>query len=124
MKKGYGIVLLILVILLAVYNIIVYDLQLPKTISFYSTYVFTTLAILIQIGIVYFAFKTDNNKSKSIFLGLPTAYVGGIHLFLQLVWSAVVMTSANVATSPAIVVSVILLVLCLISVITTSVSKT
>ena len=122
MKKGYGKILLILVILFAVYSIIVNNLKLERTISFCTTYVMTALAILIQIGIVYLAFKA-NDGNRSIYLQLPTVYVGGFHLFLQLAWSSIIMAGVAISTLLALEVSVGLLALCLISVIITSIAR-
>ena len=122
MKKGYCVILVTLGILLAVYNVIVFVLPIPKTPAFWAAYVFTTVAILLQIGISFIAFKNDN-KLKSIFLGLPTANVGGIYLFLQLIWGAIVMAAVVIPVYVAVVVSVILLGWCLVSVIMTSVSR-
>lgn len=122
MKKGYSVVLATLGILLAVYNVIVFVLPIPRTAAFWVAYLFTTLAILLQIGISYIAFKNDN-QLKSIFLGLPTANVGGIYLFLQLVWGAIVMVLPVITPAIAVVVSVVLLGWCLTSVIMTAVSR-
>ena len=122
MKKGYSLVLAILAIVLAVYNVIVFVLPIPKTPSFWAAYIFTTVAILLQIGIDYVAFKNDM-KLKSIFLGLPTANVGGIYLFLQLIWGAIVMAVVVIPVYIAVIVSVVLLGWCLVSVIMTSVSR-
>lgn len=122
MKKGYSVILVTLGILLAAYNVIVFVLPIPKTASFWAAYIFTTVAILLQIGISYIAFKNDN-KLKSIFLGLPTANVGGIYLFLQLVWGAIVMAVSFITPAVEVVVSVVLLGWCLTSVIMTSVSR-
>lgn len=120
MKKGSGTILLILVILFAAYSIIVNNLELERTTSFCTTYVFAALAILIQIGIVYLAFKA-NNETRSIFLGLPTVYVGGFHLFLQLSWSSLIMAGINIPVLLVLAVSVGFLALCLIGVIIVSV---
>lgn len=122
MKKGYSVVLATLGILFAVYNVIVFVLPIPRTAAFWVAYLFTTLAILLQIGISYIAFK-NNNQLKSIFLGLPTANVGGIYLFLQLVWGAIVMVLPVITPAIAVVVSVVLLGWCLTSVIMTAVSR-
>lgn len=122
MKKGYGKILLILVILFAAYSIIVNNLKLERTTSFCTTYVMTALAILIQIGIVYLAFKA-NDGTRSIYLQLPAIYVGGFHLFLQLAWSSVIMAGVSISTLLALEVSVGLLALCLISVIVTSIAR-
>lgn len=122
MKKGYSVVLATLGILFAVYNVIVFVLPIPRTAAFWVAYLFTTLAILLQVGVSYIAFKNDN-QLKSIFLGLPTAHVGGIYLFLQLVWGAIVMVLPVITPAIAVVVSVVLLGWCLTSVIMTSVSR-
>lgn len=122
MKKHYGKILLILVILLAVYSVIVNNLNLERTTSFCTTYVMTALAILIQIGIVYLVFKTKAG-TRYIYLQLPTVYVGGFHLFLQLVWSSIIMAGVTISTLLVLEVSVGLLALCLISVIITSIAR-
>lgn len=122
MKKGYGKILLILVILFAAYSIIVNNLNTERTTSFCTTYVITALAILIQIGIVYLAFKS-NDRTRNIYLQLPTVYVGGFHLFLQLVWSSIILSGVTISTLLVLEVSVGLLALCLISVVIASIAR-
>lgn len=122
MKKGYGIALLILGIILVVYNVIVFVLPIPKTPDFWVAYVFSTVAILLQVGIDYVAFKNDN-RLKSIFLGLPIANIGSIYLALQLVWGAILMAVPIIPTGIAVVISVVLLGWCLVSVIMTSTAR-
>ena len=122
MKKGYGIILVILIFLFAAYSIIVNNLNTERTTSFCTTYVITALAILIQIGIVYLAFKS-NDRTRNIYLQLPTVYVGGFHLFLQLVWSSIILSGVTISTLLVLEVSVGLLALCLISVVIASIAR-
>lgn len=122
MKNKFGLALALLAIVLVVYNVIVFVLPIPRTPSFWVAYVFTMIAILLQVAIDYVAARNDWSL-KSIFLSLPTANVGAIYLTLQIIWCAVVMALSMIPIYWAVVVSVVLLGWCLVSVFLTTTAR-
>lgn len=108
MKKNKGMAYAVLAIAFVLFNVIAFAVPTAKTATFWTAYVFTTIAFAMQIAIWKFAFKgTDTLKSK--FLGIPLITVGITYLIIQIVAFAVFMALPLTASWIAIVVCTLIL---------------
>ena len=90
MKKNVIRWWVVLVIVLAVYNVLAFALPFPKTAVFAVSYLFSMIAILAQIYVIRTAFyRGEGVKSK--FYGFPIARLGVIYLVVHLVAGLVFM---------------------------------
>ena len=90
MKKNKLMSYLALGIVFALFNVIAFVIPTEKTATFWTAYVFTVVAFLLQLLVWKVAFgKKDTLKSK--FLGIPVIYVGATYLIVQLIVFAVFM---------------------------------
>ena len=90
MKKNKLMSYLALGIVFALFNVIAFVIPTNKTATFWTAYIFTVVAFLLQILVWKIAFgKKDTLKSK--FLGIPVIYVGTSYLIVQLVVFAIFM---------------------------------
>ena len=90
MKKNNLMSYLALGIVFALFNVIAFVIPTDKTATFWTAYVFTVLAFLLQLLVWKVAFgKKDTLKSK--FLGIPVINVGAAYLSLQLIVFAIFM---------------------------------
>ena len=90
MKKNNLMSYLALGIVFALFNVIAFVIPTSKTATFWTAYVFTVFAFLLQLLVIKVAFgKKDSLKSK--FLGIPIIYVGAIYLIVQLIVFAIFM---------------------------------
>ena len=89
-KKNDIRTLIVLGIVWVAYSVVVFALPFPMNAVFWLSYIFTTLAIAVQIYVLYSAFrKGDELRSK--FYGFPIAKIGFIYLAVQLVSSLIFM---------------------------------
>ncbi len=72
-----------LVIVLVVYNVIVFAIPFPKTSVFFLSWAFTLASFGAQIYVIYTAFY-QGEGIKSKFYGWPIARIGVCYLALQL----------------------------------------
>lgn len=90
MKKDKLMSYLALGMVFALFNVISFVSPTEKTATFWTAYIFTVVAFLLQILVWKVAFgKKDTLKSK--FLGIPVIYVGLTYLMVQLVVFAIFM---------------------------------
>ena len=108
MKKNKLMSYLALGIVFALFNVIAFVIPTNKTATFWTAYVFTVVAFLLQLLVWKVAFgKKDTLKSK--FLGIPVIYVGATYLSLQLIVFAIFMIFPMLPVWLAIVVCSIVL---------------
>lgn len=108
MKKNKGMAYAVLTIAFVLFNIIAFAVPTVKTATFWTAYVFTDVAFVLQIAIWKFAFKgADTLKSK--FLGIPLISVGITYLIVQIIAFAIFMALPLVASWIAIVVCALIL---------------
>lgn len=119
-KKGI-ITGLILLILLAVYNVLYFAIPFDRSHSngaFWLTYGFTTFFIIFMAVVVFIGFHDKDIKSRV--MGIPVIYLGYSILCIQFVIDAVVMGVGNffeIKTWIPVIVEVLLLAFFLISLI-------
>ena len=117
MKKNKLMSYIALGIIFALFNVISFVIPTEKTATFWTAYIFTVVAFLLQILVWKVAFgKKDTLKSK--FLGIPVIYVGTSYLIVQLIVFAIFMIFPILPVWLAIVVCSIVLaasVLCAIA---------
>lgn len=90
MKKNMlrcGIAVLLLLI---VYNMLVFLIPFVRTVPFFVAYGFTTFAIVLQLPLLISAFL-DGKRAQSWLYGFPIARIGGIYLAAQLIIGFVAM---------------------------------
>ena len=86
-------ILLLAGIALVCFNVIAFVLPVPKNGTFWVSYVFGMLAILLQLAVIKVAFKgTESIKSR--FYGFPIARVGVVYLICQILLSFTAMALA------------------------------
>lgn len=103
MKKDKLMSYLALGMVFALFNVISFVSPTEKTATFWTAYIFTVVAFLLQILVWKVAFgKKDTLKSK--FLGIPVIYVGLTYLMVQLVVFAIFMIFPMLSVWLAIVV--------------------
>jgi len=73
-----------LVVLLVLYNIIVFAIPFQRTPNFFISYLFTLVAISAQVYVIRASFYRGAGI-KSKFYGFPLARIGGFYLVAQLV---------------------------------------
>lgn len=77
-------------LLLIVYNVLAFVIPFAHTAPFWVTYGFTTLAIVMQLPVLFSAFH-DGKHAQSWLYSFPIARIGGIYLAAQLVVGFVAM---------------------------------
>ena len=103
MKKNNFMSYLALGIVFALFNVIAFVIPTEKTTTFWTAYIFTVVAFLLQALVWKVAFgKKDSLKSK--FLGIPVVHVGITYLIIQLIAFAVFMIFPMLPTWLTIVV--------------------
>lgn len=108
MKKNGLMSYLALGIVFAFFNIIIFIIPTDKTATFWTAYVFSAVAFVVQIALWKIALgKKDTLKSK--FLGIPVIHVGITYLIIQLIAFAVFMLFPTLPTWLAVVVCTIIL---------------
>lgn len=92
MNKNRKNVLIIFIAILVVYNIIFFTLPSIKSSSFWVSYIFGMMAIILNLGIILIAWnKATTTKSK--FMGVPILIVGYKYAITQLISSAIFLLS-------------------------------
>lgn len=94
MKKNDVRGLVAVVIVLIVFQILAFVLPFVHSSTFWWSYAFATVAILMQIPLLYLAFRKEQTP-KSRFYGFPIAQVGAVYLAVQIVVSFVCMILAK-----------------------------
>ncbi len=109
MKKGKATVGigLIYVILLGVFNLLVFTIFKTRTNVFWLSYAFMTLAFVVQIVSMFLAFKPA--EIETAFFGIPLASFSIYYLCAALVVGAVFMIFQNAGFTLAMVIQVLIL---------------
>ncbi len=114
-KRGH----LVLVLIVAVFNIIAFAVPFAKTPVFWLGYTFGMIAILFQAYIFKISFSGDGD-AKSRFYGFPIARVGVYYMAAQLILSIAEITLASIIPLwVAVIVNALLLALAVIGCVTT-----
>lgn len=117
MKKNRGMAYSILGIVFILFNALTFVIPTEKTSTFWTAYIFSVIAFVVQIGIWHFAFKgAETLKSK--FLGIPLIHIGIVYLVIQLVAFAIFIAVPTTPSWVAVIVCVLILgisAICLIS---------
>lgn len=98
---------LIYVILLGVFNLLVFTIFKTHTSVFWLSYVFMTLAFVVQIVSMFLSFKTADVETA--FFGIPLASFSIYYLCAALIVGAIFMAFQNVGFTLAIVIQVLIL---------------
>lgn len=109
MKKGKATISigLIYVILLGVFNLLVFTISKTRTNVFWLSYAFMTVAFAVQIVTMLLSFKTSDVETS--FFGIPLASFSIYYLCTSLVVGAVFMIFQNVGFILALVIQVLIL---------------
>lgn len=108
MKKNSMLGGLILLICLAVFNVIAFVLPSTHGGTFWCGYIFTTIALLLQILFTFIAFGKADNIKKTFF-GLPVAELGITYLIIQAIWGLLCLFFTAIPFSVSMIVSTLLL---------------
>ena len=109
MKKGKATISigLIYVILLGVFNLLVFTISKTRTNVFWLSYAFMTVAFAVQIVTMLLSFKTSDVETS--FFGIPLGSFSIYYLCTSLVVGAVFMIFQNVGFILALVIQVLIL---------------
>lgn len=119
-NKKIGILgVLIILVGLGIFNLFVFLLVSDYTNVFWSAYIFTTIAFVVQ-GVVGFAFGKADANAK--FLSLPLLYVGGIYFAVQLIIGIVCML-APLSIGFAVLVQAFILAVYIIVILASTIAK-
>jgi len=122
MKKSKLFILSILAILLTIYNVIIFVIPVEKTVSFWLSYTFTSISFILQLFVLYVAFKKATTL-RSKFLGFPIVYIGITYLAVQVAVGFLFVLLPIIPSWIAVIVMVLLLGVATICLITTEASK-
>lgn len=112
MKKNSIRYTIIIIILLIVFNVLVFAIPFSNkcNAAFWIAYAFGDLAILSQLGFAYLAFKgKDTLKSK--FYGLPIVRIGFIYFIVQIILSILIFIINCFVVIPMWIILVLLVLL-------------
>ena len=109
MTKIRGFLILILVTI--VFSVIAFAIPFARNGVFWSSYIFTMVAILLQAYVFHVAFN-KGEPVKSKLYGFPIARIGVIYLIVQLITGILFMAFATVAP-PWLAILVFVVILCL-----------
>lgn len=108
MKKNAMMSYLALGIVFALFNVLAFVIPTAKTATFWTAYVFSVVAFVVQIPLWRIALgKKDTLKSK--YLGIPVVSVGMTYLIVQLIAFAIFMSFPSLPAWLAVVACAILL---------------
>lgn len=101
---------------LGIYNILVFNIFKNPNEVFWVSYVFMTLAVLVNVGVTMLTFFKDKD-TETVFFGIPLLSFSVFYVFAELFVSVVFMIFRNSLglTLPLIVQSILLLVFIIIS---------
>ena len=77
-------------LLLVVFNVVVFAIPFAKNATFWISYVFGMIAILVQIVVMKIAF-TGTKTARSQFYGFPIARIGVVYAIVQVILSIIFM---------------------------------
>lgn len=113
--------LLIVLIILAVYNIIAFVLPFNRGGMFWTGYIFSMMSILLTAGVGFYAFGRESLRSKVY--GCTLLSLVGYYLIAQLIIGILEMVLANVPFQYGIVLNAILFSACTIGLAAADISK-
>lgn len=95
MKKNTVRAWIIFAVCLVAYHAVIFLLPFPKTSVFYLSWIFTLIAMLAQVYVMWSAFGQGEN-ARSKFYGFPIARLGTIYLTAQLLLGLLFIALGNV----------------------------
>lgn len=111
-----------LIVLLLMFNVVMFILPVPYSGNFWVAYAFSTLALLLQV--VFFTVSFDKATTlKKVFLGYPIFNIGIVYLVLQLIFGFLAILVFIIPVQFSIIVSVVLLGFALIGLMSTSAAR-
>ena len=113
MKNNKFLIAIVGGIIFAVYNIIVFTFSANRSPIFWSAYLFTVWAFLVQV-IVFLSIYKRNTTVHDVFFGFPLTVISFIYLLVQIVVGAGFMLVPVASLRIANVVQIVLLALHLI----------
>ncbi|MDR1020987.1 MAG: hypothetical protein LBL73_09520 [Synergistaceae bacterium] len=99
------------IILLALYNVFVFSLFGADGPKFWPTYIFTTLALLMGTGLIWFYVSNKNLTRRDTFLNWPMVYVSCGYALVQTILSFAVLSADNFSPTAANLTQAVLLAL-------------
>jgi len=105
--RNIGGMALIYIILLFVFNILVFTVFKKHTGVFWVSYVFMTAAFIVQIASVYLSFKKSD--IESVFFGIPLASLSVYYLCAELAAGTVFMIFQQAGVKLALVIQILML---------------
>lgn len=112
----------ILLILLAVFNVVAFVVPHVQGGTFWTGYAFTTAAFLLQILFAFLAFGKADTLYRT-FLGIPVFRLGIVYLVIQVIFGLVCLFVPLLPMWIAVVVSIVLLGFYLIMIITAMMAR-
>jgi len=113
--------LIILVVVLAVFNVIAFAAPFTRGVNFWFGYGCNTFAILFSAGVALYAIGREGLKSR--FYGVPQAYLAWVYLIVQLIFGFICMVVPAMPFWIELVISVVLLAATLIGLVGTDMGK-
>ncbi|MDR1713640.1 MAG: hypothetical protein LBR39_05755 [Coriobacteriales bacterium] len=116
-NRNYLLPLAIWAIILIVFNVLVFMFSEAegRTGTFWCSYVFTMLAILLQPAITWVVFGRGQQKRQSVFLGLPILRFMVIYFIVQLIVGTVFMVFSKIDVKIAVAAQLVLLAIAIIA---------
>ena len=117
-KKGYVLVGIIFILI----TVVSFVVPTTKTAAFWVAYVFTIIALAVQI--VIWKKNIANETMKSKFLGFPVVHIGLVYLTVQVAVLLVFVFASNLPTWSAVLVCVAIAAIAAICMISADVGRT
>ena len=117
-KKGYVLVGIIFILI----TVVSFVVPTAKTAAFWVAYVFTIIALAVQI--VIWKKNIANETMKSKFLGFPVIHIGLVYLTVQVAVLLVFVFASNLPTWSAVLVCVAIAAIAAICMISADVGRT
>lgn len=122
MQNNKLLTIIALLLVMALFNLIVFIVPFSKTDVFWISYAFGMFAILFQVVIYRIAWRKATSL-KSKFLGIPILQVGLFYAAIQLTSTAVFMLLSHVPFQVPVIINSILLVACILALIAIEIGR-
>lgn len=122
MQNNKLLTIIALLLVMALFNLIVFTIPFHKTDVFWISYAFGMFAILFQV-VIYRVAWSKATSLKSKFLGIPFIQVGFFYAAAQLTSSAVFMLMSHAPYQVPLIINSILLVTCILALIATEIGR-
>ena len=110
--KNKILTIILLFVILTIYNITVFFIPFSRTFTFWISYAFTNIAILLTAGICFYTFGHEGIRSR--LSGLFLFQISWIYLIIQLILGLVCMSIPVLPYWVALVLSMVCLGMCVI----------